>query len=125
MGASRFTGSLKKLSAAQALEFRSAQFVRGNVVIAANGISQERLGAVLGKTVGEIPTGAAWNTSALPFVGSDVKVRADLDGVSRVGLAFPVPAGEAGKLLFLLCKRNILYLLKQRPFYHRQALRCA
>ena len=97
LGSSQFATNLKKLSLAETLQFRAANFVRGNVVVAANGISQDRLNGALNKSSSVIPAGKASAPASSAFVGGEVKVRTDLDGSSRLGLAFAVPAGDAGE----------------------------
>jgi len=102
LGSSQFATNLKKLSLAETLQFRAANFVRGNVVVAANGISQDRLNGALNKYSSVIPAGKASAPASSAFVGGEVKVRTDLDGSSRLGLAFAVPAGDAGKAYSVL-----------------------
>lgn len=97
LGASKFAANLKKLSVADVLQYRAAHFVRGNVVVVGNGIAQEQLEAALNKSVSVLPEGPAAALPGSAYVGGDVKVRTDLDGASYFGLAFPVPAGDAGK----------------------------
>ena len=80
------------------LRYRAAHFVRGNLVVAANGIAQDRLEALLsGAASAGIPEGAAPTAAASRFVGGELKVRTDLNGRTHLGLAFAVPAGDAGK----------------------------
>lgn len=97
LGAPRLASKAKKLSVDQVLEYRTARFVRGNLVVAANGISQANLDATLSKHAGVVPAGSAPAVPPSPYKGGEVKVRTDLDGTSRLGLAFPVPAGEDGE----------------------------
>jgi hypothetical protein len=99
LGASTLASSLKKLSVAETLKYRAPHFVRGNLVVSANGLAQDRLDAAVGKHINEVPAGAAVAPAAFNFVGGEVKVRTDLDGSSRLALAFPVPAGDAGECL--------------------------
>lgn len=97
LGASKFAANLKKLSVADVLQYRAAHFVRGNVVVVGNGVAQEQLEAALNKSVSALPEGPAAALPGSAYVGGDIKVRSDLDGASYFGLAFPVPAGDAGK----------------------------
>ncbi len=96
LGSSAFASNLNKLAVADVLQYRASHFVQGNVVVAGNGISQDRLDAAVNKGASAIPAGAARTQAASAFVGGEVKVRTDLEGSSRFGLAFHVPAGEAG-----------------------------
>lgn len=109
LGAPRLATNLKKLSVAEVLAYRQAHFVRNNVVVAASGgISQGALDAAVSKHIKAVPAGQAASPAASSFVGGEVKVRVDLDGASRFGLAFPVPAGDAGKFGRRMgCKQNI------------------
>lgn len=96
LGSSLYAPSLSKLTIPSVLDYRAKTFVSGNVIVAANGVPHDSLKEIVDAAAGCIPAGTA---SALRsgFVGGEVKVRTDLDGVTHLGLAFPVPAGEAGK----------------------------
>jgi hypothetical protein len=82
------------------LEYRAAHFVRSNLVVAGSGISQAALEALVEKSAGQIPEGAAPVSAASAFVGGNVKVRTS--GPSQLAIAFPVPAGDAGKPYMVL-----------------------
>ena len=96
LGSSVLSHNLSKLSMHEVLQYRHAHFVRNNLVVAANGLSQDRLEALLTKGGARIHEGAAHAAAASPYVGGEVKVRTDLNGLTHVALGFPVPAGEAG-----------------------------
>ena len=102
LGASLYAPSLRKLSVSSALQYRARTFVRSNLVVAASGISHSALSPLLEAHAAAVPSGggqAATEPGAGVggYVGGDVKVRTDTDGVSHMSIAFPAPAGEAGK----------------------------
>lgn len=115
LGSSIYAPNLKKLAVADVLQYRASHFVQSNVVVAGNGIAQDRLDAAINKWAPSIAVGAAHMQPATAFVGGEVKVRTDMDGASRFGLAFHVPAGDAGEscLNFKNCLFNAYY----RYFY--------
>lgn len=102
LGSSIYAPNLKKLSVSDVLQYRAAHFVQGNVVVSGNGIAQERLDAAVNQWASAIPAGAARPVPTSAFVGGEVKVRTDMGGASRFGLAFHVPAGDAGTYITLL-----------------------
>jgi len=102
LGGSRFAPNLSKLSVPSVLEYRAAHFVRSNLVVAGSGISHAALDALVEKSASQIPDGAAPALATSTFKGGDVKVRTDANGPSQLALAFPVPAGDAGKPYMVL-----------------------
>lgn len=99
LGASIFALNTGKICIDSVLAYRRAQFVAGNVTVAANGVSYDRLKGIVAAHSGAISKNAPAAVAASPYTGGEVRVRRDLDGLTKIGLAFPVPAGEAGKLL--------------------------
>lgn len=53
------------------------------------------------KAFQQFPTGVA-KAIPNPYIGGDVRLKAETDGVAYVALAFPVPAGEAGCLYYAM-----------------------
>lgn len=111
-GNSLYAPSLKKLSVDEVLNFRNKNFVRQNVVIAADGIDAFELVQLVESAEEEfvLPSGTANAVVTPKYVGGELKVRTfTADGVSHAALAFPRPSGEAGKaydvLKSLLCTR--------------------
>lgn len=91
-------GNLKKLHVSDVLEYRAKVFVAENVVITANGISTAALESLLGDSLEHFPTASAPPSSvSCPYVGGVEKVKKDLNGATYLGLAFPIPAGDAAK----------------------------
>jgi len=91
-------GNLKKLAVSDVLEYRAKTFVAGNVVITANGLSSATLESMLSGSMASFPTASAPPSSvSCPYVGGVEKTRTDLNGMTYLGLAFPIPAGEAAK----------------------------
>eukprot|EP01034_Spumella_vulgaris_P029253 gene29254-36271_t len=118
LGGSIYPQNVDRLEHDQIIAYRNKHFVADNLVVAASGISHEKLQALVeqyvvgGKVgnaaaqsiialeVGQIRTATTPSASlsaASPYAGGEVKLRQEVGGESHVGLAFPVPAGEAGK----------------------------
>jgi predicted Zn-dependent peptidase len=109
-GSSAMSHNLKKLSLEEVLQYRKAQFVAGNVVVVSSGgVSQANLEGAINKHAKLLPAGQGSTPAAPKFVGGEVKVRTDLEGNSRLAVAFPVPAGDAGKQLHR--SRHVVYCL--------------
>jgi predicted Zn-dependent peptidase len=97
LGAPIYSSNLQKLSVPAILDFRAQSFVRENMVVVASGISQTQLASALANAATVLPGGAAPAARPASFVGGEVRVRAEVDGGAHVAVAFPVPAGDAGK----------------------------
>lgn len=97
LGSSRFATNAKKIDVDSVLEFRSNNFVSGNLVVTANGISQDKLKSILLLHGDLLPNGPASPVVPSPYTGGQVRQRVDLDGQTHLGVAFPVPSGEAGR----------------------------
>ena len=98
LGASLYAGNLDKLCADEVMAFRKAHFTAPRITVAASGgVSHDSLKQMVECYLHAVPAGAASSIPASPYQGGDLKVRADLDGQTCLGLALPVPAGEAGK----------------------------
>lgn len=82
---------------AEALNYRNQQFVASNVVIAADGVSADLVKSVATPLLDVFPAGVATKLPVTAYVGGETKVRVDLHGRTQVAVAFPVPAGAAGK----------------------------
>eukprot|EP00286_Rhodomonas_abbreviata_P028184 CAMPEP_0181312168 /NCGR_PEP_ID=MMETSP1101-20121128/13543_1 /TAXON_ID=46948 /ORGANISM="Rhodomonas abbreviata, Strain Caron Lab Isolate" /LENGTH=390 /DNA_ID=CAMNT_0023418981 /DNA_START=121 /DNA_END=1293 /DNA_ORIENTATION=+ len=97
LGSSMFAANLNKLGMGAVEAYRAAHFVRSNLSVAASGMSQERLAEVVQRCAETIPEGAAAKPTTCAYTGGSAQKRADMDGNSVLGLAFPVPAGAAAK----------------------------
>lgn len=95
-GSSFYAPSLEKLTGMDVLAFRSTNFKSGSTLIAASGVEAKSVQAWAETSFQSLPTGTIKAPSAV-FVGGDAKLKADTDGAAYVALAFPVPAGDAGK----------------------------
>jgi predicted Zn-dependent peptidase len=102
LGHSVFGSDLSKVCVQQVLAYRNANFLRENLVIAASGISADTLKKIVASSSGAFVSKSNKPTTfaASPYVGGEVKVRADLNGSTNLAVAFPVPAGEAGMFFF-------------------------
>lgn len=114
---------MDRLNYDEVIAYRKNHFVANNIVVAASGISHEKMSALVEKHVegGQTPTSASamgielgvtpiaaskdavspWS-AASPYVGGIAKLRLDVDGESHIGLAFPVPSGESAKPYLVL-----------------------
>ena len=63
-------------------------FVSQNVVVTGSGVGHDALKQLVEVFFHDFPQGAP-TKAASPYLGGDVRVRRDLDGVSYLGLAFP------------------------------------
>lgn len=97
LGSSFFAANADDVSVAEALKYRNQQFVASNVVIAADGVPADLVKSVATPLLDLFPAGAATKLPGSAYVGGESKVRADLSGATQVAVAFPVPAGAAGK----------------------------
>lgn len=84
-----------KLDPSEVLKFRAENFHSGNVIVTGTGISHDTLKQFAEKYLSFLPEGTVASPHS-PYVGGDIRVRRDFDGDSYLGLAFPVPQGEAG-----------------------------
>lgn len=108
LGSSRFASSVRRIDMEAVLEYRRHTFVSNNLVVTANGISNDKLKVLL-SLHGDllINSSSTTTTASSPYVGGHVRVRVDLDGNNNnnntnLGVAFPVPSGDAGKPYLLL-----------------------
>ena len=103
LGSSLYAPSLQSLAIPDVLAFRSAHFVKSNIIVTANGISNDRLKEIIdakGHLIKDGPTTPAVALAPSPYVGGDVKVRVTALGTSHIAIAFPVPSGDAGKTAY-------------------------
>lgn len=96
MGQSWLASKIDKVDTSAVVDYRAANYKTGNLVVSATGISHDKLKQYVECYFSSLPKGES-KTPAAPYVGGDIKVRADLDGETYLGLAFPTPAGEASK----------------------------
>lgn len=95
LGASMYSLNLDKLSISDVLAYRATNFVSGNVVISASGISSKDLEALVKDA--SVTVGSGSPAKACPYVGGDIRVRKDMGGKTFAAIGFPVPTGEASK----------------------------
>ena len=98
LGASTYASKLDKLCQDEVMAYRHAHFTAPRMTVAASGgVSHESLKQMVECYLHSVPAGSAVTVPASPYQGGDMKVRADMDGMTYLGLAFPVPAGDAAK----------------------------
>ena len=98
LGASLYAGNLDKLCTDEVMAFRKAHFTAPRITVAASGgVSHDTLKQMVECYLNGVPAEVASSIPASPYQGGDLKFRADLNGETYVGLAFPVPGGEAGE----------------------------
>ena len=95
-GSSFYASSVDKLNPTDVLAFRSSAFKAGSTFIAASGVEHKSVQAWSETAFQSLASGAN-KLPSFSFTGGDVKLKADTEGVAYCALAFPVPAGEAGK----------------------------
>ena len=95
LGSTLLSTSLDNVDENSVLSFRSENFKTGNFVISADGLSHDTLKEVVECQFHGLSTGRT-SVAASPYIGGDIRVRADLGGVTYVGLAFPVPLTQQG-----------------------------
>lgn len=113
LGKSLYAANARNISVADALSYRATNFVRSNVVIAGSGLSHSVLTGLVEKYGASIPGGNPASPATSQYVGGDVKVRTDSNGVSNIALAFPVPSGDAAKPFVVLKALVDAHLKKQ------------
>lgn len=97
LGAPIFATNLGKLAISDVMDYRTKHFVSENVTITANGISNAALSALVDEATYMPSAGADTVAATCPYVGGEMRVRADLGGHTFLGLAFPTPSGDAAK----------------------------
>lgn len=98
-GSSLYAPLLSNLSSEEIVAFRAAHFNASNLIIAASGIAHADLRSAVEKHFAQ-PAEKKKHAHAVQsaYIGGEVKVKhATEDESSHIGLAFPVPAGDAGK----------------------------
>jgi len=118
LGSSKYAQNLDRLDTQHVLGYRATHFLADNIIVAASGISHDKLKSLVDKYVGDIKQCTASQThtnvelqvspiptpkspticpldAPSPYVGGIAKLRLDLDGVSHTGLAFPIPTGAS------------------------------
>lgn len=100
-GSNGLAHNLKKLNVDEVLAYRQAHFTRENLTVVTNGgITADAVKKILDVQLAHFPTKGGNKGLTLPsatFVGGEAKIRADLDGKTHLAVAFPTPAGDAGK----------------------------
>lgn len=128
LGSSLYAPSLKALAVPDVLAYRSTHFVKSNIIVTANGISNDRLKEIIdakGHLIPDGPTTPAVALAPSPYVGGDIKVRVPLSGTSHVALAFPVPSGDAGITLdgvIITTIHSFISYIRNYRFYNSQAI---
>lgn len=99
---------MNKLEVERILEYRYKTYISGNVTVTASGgVSHEQLKELVdcylhtlkdaGAAVGTAQPSRLPALPESPYIGGDAKIRSDLNGVTYLALAFPVPVGDAAK----------------------------
>jgi len=96
MGQPWLASKIDNVDTSAVVGYRAANYKTGNLVVSATGIAHDKLKQYVECYFNSLPKGQG-KAPAAPYVGGDIKVRADLNGETYLGLAFPTPAGEASK----------------------------
>ena len=102
-----YADNLEKLAEKDSVQYAVDNFVLENVVISGTGVSHDRLKQLVQVSFADLKKGKAVK-AASPWVGGDVRIRKDLDGVSHVGIGFPIK--ESNGLLLLLLLYIYIYI---------------
>jgi len=94
-----YADNLEKLPEKDSVQYAVDNFVLENVVISGTGVSHDRLKQLVQVSFADLKKGKA-GKAASPWVGGDVRIRKDLDGVSHVGIGFPIK--ESNGLFFII-----------------------
>jgi predicted Zn-dependent peptidase len=97
LGSSMFPASVKKLSANEIVAFRKSRFTASNIVVSSTGIPHDTVKKVVQYYFNAMPKTGDSTSPDSPYVGGDVRVRADLGGKTYLGLAFPIASGHTGQ----------------------------
>lgn len=91
----------KALSAEAVLAFRARTYASSNLIVTASGISAANLKVLLESHLHGLPKGGekAISLPPSPYMGGDVKVKADLEGKTVLGLGFNVAGAKGAELL--------------------------
>jgi len=101
LGSSFYADSLDEIEPTTVLEYRNDHYKSGNLTISGNGIHHEALCALTECYFHKLVPGSSVAPS-VEYVGGELKVKADLKGISYGGVAFYVPEGsrDDGSVLF-------------------------
>jgi predicted Zn-dependent peptidase len=95
----------EELSLEDVLAYRAKTFVSSNLVVTGSGISAANLKVLLETYLHELPKGSK-TVVVSPYLGGDVRLKADLEGSTYIGLAFPTPAGATGSTICSFLSRS-------------------
>jgi predicted Zn-dependent peptidase len=95
-GSSIYAPNLKGLSGKEVLNFRSANLNAGSTFIAASGVEAKSVQTWAETAFQSLATGTT-KAPSTTFKGGDIKLKAETSGMAYSALAFPIPAGDAGK----------------------------
>lgn len=109
--------SALKADVCDIMAFRSRQFVAGNIVVTASGVSHENFKSAVNGAFTSL-SGTATAVDSSPYIGGDIKVRTDLNGMSHAGIAFPVPGG-AGAGAYAVLANHLSSVSGIFPFHHQ------
>ena len=89
----------ESLSYDSVLAYRAKTYTASNLVVTASGIPATNLRVLLEAYLHELPKGAGRVLHSSPYIGGDVRMKADLDGKTVIGLGFPLPENDSSALL--------------------------
>lgn len=89
LGGSVYADNIEKLDEKDSIQYAVDNFVLENVVISGSGVDHDHLKQLVKVSFADLKKGKAVKASS-SWVGGDVRIRKDLDGVSHVGIGFPI-----------------------------------
>ena len=87
------------LSYDDVLAYRAKTYTASNLVVTASGIPATNLRVLLEAYLHELPKGSGSIVPTSPYTGGDVRVKADLEGKTVIGIGFPIAANDSSALL--------------------------
>lgn len=94
-GSSLYAPEINDINSTEVLNYRNEHFKSGNIVIAGNGISHDKLKQLADRFLQSIPEGCI-NKPSSTYHGGIVKIRENSDGQTHYSIAFPLPKVSNG-----------------------------
>eukprot|EP01041_Mallomonas_annulata_P003256 gene3256-6443_t len=96
LGSSLYASNIDNVSYESLLQYRSKQFLAGNVTVIGSGIAHSALQSLVEGNIC-LPSGST-PVAVSPYTGGEMRHRSDLGGVTHAALAFPVSGNNAVKV---------------------------
>lgn len=97
LGSPLYPANVQAVDPQKVISFRDSKFIAKNIVVTASGIPHDDLKQVVEFHLHGLPNVEVAKLDDSPFVGGEIRVKADFNGGTYLGLGFPVPALDDGK----------------------------